>query len=82
MNAFKPATEKCPKCTDGYLLERVNGTTKNTFLGCSEFPDCEFTKPGGSNPSPARVSEPYCDCFDPWDDPYDPFYDMDPGDMF
>ena len=55
MKLSKPVGEECPDCTDGYLVERVNSNTKNTFIGCSEWPDCEFTKRGGKNPSPVKV---------------------------
>jgi len=75
MSIFKPATEKCSDCREGYLVERVNSKTKNTFLGCSEFPDCKFTKIGGQNPTPARVTtysyEEECDdygCDADWGD--------------
>ena len=68
-NVNKNTGEGCPDCTDGYLVERVNGNTKNTFLGCSEWPDCEYTKRGGENPSPVKSSSYYSsDEYD--DDPY------------
>ena len=36
----------CPsrEC-EGYLLERINSKTEETFIGCSEFPYCRYTKP-------------------------------------
>lgn len=46
-----PYKGKCPDCTDGLLIERTNKETKNTFLGCSEWPGCKHTERGGSNPS-------------------------------
>jgi hypothetical protein len=50
--------ERCPEDKDGgFLVERVNSLTGNTFLGCSEFPECKYTKRGGSNPAPV-VSYP------------------------
>jgi ssDNA-binding Zn-finger/Zn-ribbon topoisomerase 1 len=55
-NANKNTGEGCPDCTDGYLVERINSKTTNTFLGCSEWPDCKYTKRGGKNPSPIKVS--------------------------
>ncbi|ANX11667.1 hypothetical protein ABE41_006575 [Fictibacillus arsenicus] len=32
----------CPKCVQGYLKIRVNGKTKKEFLGCSNYPNCEY----------------------------------------
>ena len=55
MKLPKPTGEKCPDCKDGYLVERMNGKTTNTFLGCNEWPDCKYTKNGGVNPSPAKA---------------------------
>jgi len=61
---LKPTGEKCEKCTEGYLVERVNSLTKNSFIGCSTWPDCAFTKRGGENPTPPRVKT---ECFDVYD---------------
>lgn len=41
--------DTCPECGIGYLIERVNGETKKTFLSCSQYPigsksRCTFTK--------------------------------------
>lgn len=33
----------CPKC-GSYLLIRKNRTTKEQFFGCSNFPQCKFTR--------------------------------------
>jgi len=64
----KPIGEKCSDC-EGYLVERVNSLTKNTFIGCSEWPDCNFTERGGANPSPVKTYAPsYSDYDDAWDD--------------
>jgi ssDNA-binding Zn-finger/Zn-ribbon topoisomerase 1 len=65
MSVFKSIGEKCPDC-DGYLVERVNSKTKNTFIGCSEWPDCEFTKRGGENPAPEKAKIE-CHCYDGMD---------------
>jgi ssDNA-binding Zn-finger/Zn-ribbon topoisomerase 1 len=67
---LKSIGEKCPDC-DGYLVERVNSITKNTFIGCSEWPDCNYTKRGGENPAP--VTSSYyegADLYDDFDDDY------------
>jgi len=32
---------KCPRCEDGYLIERMG---YSRFLGCSNYPDCRYTK--------------------------------------
>ena len=32
----------CPKCSTGILVER-KGANKKTFVGCSNFPQCDFT---------------------------------------
>jgi ssDNA-binding Zn-finger/Zn-ribbon topoisomerase 1 len=42
--------EPCPDC-EGFLVERVNSINMHTFLGCSEWPVCKFTKRGGENPT-------------------------------
>jgi ssDNA-binding Zn-finger/Zn-ribbon topoisomerase 1 len=69
MSIFKPATELCTDCNVGYLVERVNSLTKNTFIGCSEFPDCKFSKTGGKRPAPARVTAySYEEEYDDYDD--------------
>lgn len=35
--------KNCPKCGQP-LVERVNGETGETFLGCSQFPTCKYTE--------------------------------------
>jgi len=32
---------KCPKCTDGDIIERKT-KRKRVFYGCSRYPDCDF----------------------------------------
>jgi len=41
---IKPMTLgiKCPKCSDGELIQRRGGKTKRQFYGCSRYPDCDF----------------------------------------
>lgn len=36
---------KCPKCTSGYLDKRQNNKSKKVFVGCSNYPLCDFTSP-------------------------------------
>lgn len=38
----KDKKEKCPKCNDGYLVERDGKFGK--FYGCSNYPKCTYTK--------------------------------------
>ncbi len=63
----------CDDCGEGMMIERTNSTTGNTFLGCSEFPDCKFTKSGGKNPAPPRYISSYGDYDDYGEDDYDPY---------
>ena len=37
-----PNKIKCPKCNDGYLVERDGKFGK--FYGCSNYPKCTYTK--------------------------------------
>jgi len=41
----------CPRCGEGELLERYSRKRKQTFYGCSEYPDCKFT----TNKEPVKV---------------------------
>ncbi|HET9363889.1 MAG TPA: type I DNA topoisomerase, partial [Candidatus Angelobacter sp.] len=34
---------KCPQCKDGELVEKKARRRGNTFYGCSNYPDCDFT---------------------------------------
>ncbi len=34
---------ECPNCGEGELLERYSRKRKQTFYGCSNYPDCKFT---------------------------------------
>jgi DNA topoisomerase-1 len=43
MQSYKagiPTGQKCPKCDQGELLERISRL--GFFLGCSRYPDCDF----------------------------------------
>lgn len=37
--------DPCPKCVEGELVIRMNrqGGIDEKFLGCSEWPECDFT---------------------------------------
>ena len=73
-SVIKPLHGICDDCGEGMMQERTNSTTGHTFLGCSEFPECKFTKSGGKNPAPPRSSSTYFEeeeddgC---WDDDFD-----------
>ncbi|OOE14023.1 UvrD-helicase domain-containing protein [Fictibacillus arsenicus] len=34
---------RCPRCVQGFLLIRANNSTKQEFLGCSNYPLCDYT---------------------------------------
>ncbi len=46
--------EKCEKCGAPLVIRR---TRKGTFLGCSKYPECRFTKPmpGSERPEPVET---------------------------
>src|SRR5262250_2349120 len=57
-----PTGRKCEKCGQGELLERIS--RHGFFLGCSRYPDCDFTQDlapelGEGNNDPNKVE--YCD---------------------
>lgn len=52
MDSFPP----CPRC-EGSLTLRTNSRTKEKFWGCSEYPECRFTRP---IPPPPTGEEPEC----------------------
>lgn len=33
----------CPRC-DGKLVKRVNRSTQEIFLGCTNYPKCKYTQ--------------------------------------
>ena len=39
--------ENCPKCSSPVLLQN---SSRGLFVGCSSYPDCDFTEPFGSGP--------------------------------
>jgi ssDNA-binding Zn-finger/Zn-ribbon topoisomerase 1 len=55
----------CPDCRAG-LVRRTNRKTGNEFIGCSTWPECDYTYP----PSRARFEDVGERPFDdPFDDP-------------
>ncbi len=77
-SAVRPFHGPCDDCGEGMMVERTNSINGYTFLGCSEFPECKFTKNGGKNPAPPRAS--FClddylddyldDDYNNWDDDF------------
>ena len=43
-NGIKPFLSDlhCPKCNEGFLIERFSPKTRKKFWGCSRYPDCDF----------------------------------------
>jgi len=41
---MKPLAHVCPQCR-AELVERTNRATGVSFLGCSRWPECEYTTP-------------------------------------
>ena len=35
--------DDCPKCNKGLVVQRINRTTEQEFLGCSQFPKCKWS---------------------------------------
>jgi len=53
---------KCPRCKTGWLVIRQTNETKKSFVGCSNYPACDFTNDNKSiitNP----IKCPICDGF-------------------
>ncbi|MFX1252100.1 MAG: DNA topoisomerase [Promethearchaeota archaeon] len=38
------STKACPLCGEGMIIERRNKKTGNVFLGCSRYPNCNWTQ--------------------------------------
>src|ERR1700733_5670707 len=57
-----PTGQKCEKCGEGELLERIS--RHGFFLGCSRYPDCDFIRdlaePGTVDPE-GEIKTEYCD---------------------
>src|SRR5437870_3948159 len=65
MESYKagiPTGQKCEKCGQGELLERIS--RHGFFLGCSRYPDCDFTQDLSPELPEEASGEPkteYCD---------------------
>jgi DNA topoisomerase I len=65
MQSYKagiPTGEKCEKCGQGELLERIS--RHGFFLGCSRYPECDFIRDladAGSEESEGEPKTEYCD---------------------
>ncbi|WP_222928828.1 UvrD-helicase domain-containing protein [Neobacillus piezotolerans] len=42
-NTIVSDNPKCPRCIEGHLMLRENNSSKERFLGCSNYPLCEHT---------------------------------------
>jgi DNA topoisomerase-1 len=65
MESYKagiPTSQKCEKCGQGELLERIS--RHGFFLGCSRYPECDFTRdlaePGAEELESETATE-YCE---------------------
>jgi DNA topoisomerase-1 len=57
-----PTGEKCEKCGQGELLERIS--RHGFFLGCNRYPDCDYTRDlseTGGDDAEADTGTQYCD---------------------
>lgn len=43
-NAWKVAQSECPKCGAMMVPRRKKGAKKNTFMGCTRYPNCRGTR--------------------------------------
>ncbi len=64
MESYKagiPTGEKCEKCSQGELLERIS--RHGFFLGCSRYPECDYTRdlPETVGEDEGDVGTQYCD---------------------
>jgi DNA topoisomerase-1 len=53
-SSSKPTGVKCPKCTEGEMVERMS--RRGVFYSCSRYPKCDFTL----NKRPIAKSCPDC----------------------
>ncbi len=65
--AAKPTGEKCPKCSEGQLVERTG--RYGPFVACSRYPDCDYRanmgKDGKVREGPKVLDEPCPICGKP-----------------
>jgi DNA topoisomerase-1 len=57
-----PTGQKCEKCGEGELLERIS--RHGFFLGCSRYPDCDFIRDlaePGTVDTEGEIKTEYCD---------------------
>jgi DNA topoisomerase-1 len=66
MQSYKagiPTGEKCEKCGQGELLERIS--RHGFFLGCSRYPECDFTRDlspeAGTEEVESEAATEYCE---------------------
>jgi DNA topoisomerase-1 len=66
MESYKagiPTDQKCEKCGQGMLLERIS--RHGFFLGCSRYPECDFTRDlspeAGSEEVESEATTEYCE---------------------
>jgi DNA topoisomerase-1 len=66
MESYKagiPTDQKCEKCGEGILLERIS--RHGFFLGCSRYPECDFIRDlapeAGSEEVESEAKTEYCD---------------------
>ena len=65
MESYKagiPSGEKCEKCGQGELLERIS--RHGFFLGCSRYPECDYTRDlseTGSEEVESETTTEYCE---------------------
>jgi DNA topoisomerase-1 len=46
-----PVEESCPKCGKPLLLQ---SSKRGLFIGCSGYPECDYTRPFGDQPAPGE----------------------------
>lgn len=72
----------CPKCTQGQLVNRVNSTTKASFIACSNWPRCRHTESACAKcNAPMKQSGRFRVCVSPSCDGYVPVCPKTGGDM-
>lgn len=67
----------CPEC-HGLLIQRRNSTTGARFLGCVNYPDCDYTYPPAPRMTGRRNWSSYGPDFDSYGDDWGTFTDLWP----